>query len=173
MNEFPCRIEVDTGCSIDLVEIGQLAGATRDQLVYLTMWLATSIRSGRQDDVAMVPADGLLTWAPVLLSRDNIDFDTSGLGAEVQMHGTTKDSLTKMAGTDAFYLFHPLLVGRRATLSLAPTGSRATTARLCESRQMSQSVLSCTAVCRLWSAESCPQAHSGRLILAEGARDHM
>ncbi len=47
-----CRIDP----VIDLVEIGQYAGASRDQLLRLTLWLATSM-TGRQDDVAMVPAD--------------------------------------------------------------------------------------------------------------------
>ena len=50
---FPCGMEVETGCRInlvsDLVEIGQHADATRNQLLRLTMWLATSMRS--QHDV--------------------------------------------------------------------------------------------------------------------------
>jgi hypothetical protein len=37
---FPCEMEVDMGCRIDpvidLVEIGQYAGASRDQLLRLT-----------------------------------------------------------------------------------------------------------------------------------------
>jgi hypothetical protein len=49
----------------------------------------------------MVPADqGPLTWAPVLLSVSNIEFDDSCLRAEVLMHGsftaTSKDSLTRI-----------------------------------------------------------------------------
>ncbi len=64
-NGFPCRLEVDQGWHIDLVvylvEIGQYAGAMRHQMLCLTLWLATSIRSSRHDDVAMVPADGPLT----------------------------------------------------------------------------------------------------------------
>ena len=101
---FPCEMEVDMGCRIDpvidLVEIGQYAGASRDQLLRLTLWLATSMTS-RQDDVAMVPADqGPLTWAPVRLSVSNIEFDDSCLRAEVRMHGpftaTSKDSLTRI-----------------------------------------------------------------------------
>jgi hypothetical protein len=100
---FPCKMEVDTGCrfdpAINLVEIGQYAGASRDQLLSrcLTLWSMT----GRQDDVAMVlAAQGPLTWAPVLFSVSNIEFDDSCLGAEVLMHGTfkatTKDSLTRI-----------------------------------------------------------------------------
>jgi hypothetical protein len=73
--------------------------ATRNQLLRLTMWLATSMRSCQHDDG--VPADrGPLTWAPVRLNVDNIVFDTSSLGAEVRMHGnfqvTTRDSLTRI-----------------------------------------------------------------------------
>ncbi len=68
---FPCEMEVDTGCRIDpvinIVEIGQYAGASQDQLLRLTLWLATSM-TGRQDDVAVVPADqGPLTCAPARL----------------------------------------------------------------------------------------------------------
>jgi hypothetical protein len=49
----------------------------------------------------MVPADrGPLTWALVRLNVDNIEFDTSSLGAEVRMHliiqAATRDSLTKL-----------------------------------------------------------------------------
>jgi hypothetical protein len=68
-----CRIDP----VIDLVEIGQYAGASRDQLLRLTLLLATSM-TGRQDDVVMVQADqGQLTWAPVRLSVSNIEFDDS------------------------------------------------------------------------------------------------
>jgi hypothetical protein len=63
----PFRLEVDTGCNInpkiDLVGIGEYADALLQQLLCLIVWLATSMRSGRHDDVAMVPADGQLTWA--------------------------------------------------------------------------------------------------------------
>jgi hypothetical protein len=86
---------------IDLVGIGQFADAARDQLLRLTMWLATSVRSCSDEAVAMAPVDrGPLAWAPVRLSVDNIEFDTSCLCAAVTMHGpfklTTKDSLTKI-----------------------------------------------------------------------------
>jgi hypothetical protein len=92
------------GCCIDpvmdLVEIGQYAGASLDQLLRITFWLATSM-TGRQDDVAMVPADqGPLTWAPVPLSVSNIEFDDSCLRAEVRMHcsftAASKDGLTRI-----------------------------------------------------------------------------
>jgi hypothetical protein len=94
----------DKGCHIepviDLVEIGQYAEATRRQMLCLTLWLAMSIRSSRQDDVAMVQAAGPLTWTPVRLSVSNVEFNESCLVAEVQMHGafkaTKKDSLIRI-----------------------------------------------------------------------------
>jgi hypothetical protein len=50
-------MEVETGCRTDpvsnLVEIGQHADAARNQLLRLTMWLATSMRPYQHDDVAM------------------------------------------------------------------------------------------------------------------------
>ncbi len=49
-----------------------------------------SILSCRQVDVAMVLADGPLTWDPVRLSVDNFEFETSSLEAEVLMHGRFK-----------------------------------------------------------------------------------
>jgi hypothetical protein len=98
-------MEVDTGCInpvIDLIAIGQYAVADREQLLSLTLWLAPSKRSGRQEDIALVPADGPLTWspvrAPVLLSADKVEFDESCLEVAVRVHctfkTTTKDSLT-------------------------------------------------------------------------------
>jgi hypothetical protein len=58
-------MEVDTGCSIypviDLEAIGQYADADLEQLLLLSLWLVPSMRSGRQEDVAQVPADYLLT----------------------------------------------------------------------------------------------------------------
>jgi hypothetical protein len=84
---FPCGMEFETGCRIDLVsDLVEIdADATRNQLLRLTMWLATSMRSCQHDGV---PADrGPLTWAPVRLNVDNIVFDTSSLGAELRMHG--------------------------------------------------------------------------------------
>jgi hypothetical protein len=49
----------------------------------------------------MAPVDhGPLTWAPVRLSMDNIEFDTSSLGAAVRMHctfmATMRDSVTRI-----------------------------------------------------------------------------
>ena len=80
--ETGCRIDPVTRAVSDLVEIGQHADATRNQLLRLTMWLAMSMRSCQHDDVAMVPADrGPFTWATVRLNVDNIEFNTSSLGA--------------------------------------------------------------------------------------------
>jgi ribonuclease HI len=102
-NGFPCGMEVDTGCRIDpvadLVELGLYAEATRDQLLRLTIWLAASMRSCR--DVAIAQVDqGPLTWAPVRLSVNHVQFDDSCLDAEVRIHAaykvTTKDSCTKI-----------------------------------------------------------------------------
>ncbi len=65
---------------IDLVEMGQYADADRDTLLQLTIWLATSLRSCRDKDAEMALEDwGPLSWAPVQLSEDNIEFDTSCL----------------------------------------------------------------------------------------------
>ncbi len=77
-------MEVDTGCRIDpvadLVEIGQCAEATRDQLLRLTIWLAASMLSCQ--DVAIAQVDqGPLTWAPVRLGVNNVQFDDSCLDA--------------------------------------------------------------------------------------------
>jgi hypothetical protein len=61
---------------IDLVGIVQYADALLEQLLCLTLWLATSMRSGRHD-VAMVPAKGQLIWAQVKLSMDKVGFDSA------------------------------------------------------------------------------------------------
>jgi hypothetical protein len=99
---FPCSVEVDTGCfidpAIDLVTIlGQYADADLEQLLRLSLWLAPShmMRSGRQEDVALAPADGALTWAPVWLSVDKVEFDKS-CHSTVTFKTTTTDSLTRI-----------------------------------------------------------------------------
>ena len=96
-------MEVDTGCRIDpvtdLVGIGRHAEATRDQLLRLTLWLATSICDGRVE-IKQQLDQGPLTWAPVRLSVSNVQFDDSCLDAEVQVCAayriTTRDSCTKI-----------------------------------------------------------------------------
>jgi hypothetical protein len=85
------------------VGIGRYAEATRDQLLRLTiwqlLWLAARMLSCR--DVAIAQVDqGPLTWAPVRLSVNNVQFDDSCLDAEVRIHAaykvTTKDSCTRI-----------------------------------------------------------------------------
>jgi hypothetical protein len=87
----------------DLIEIGQYADASREQLLALTLWLAPSLWSCRDGDAAM--ADRVpLTWEPVRLCTDNVEFDSSCLGAEVEVHdgwtvtGTNQDSAIQIEG---------------------------------------------------------------------------
>jgi hypothetical protein len=98
-------MEVDTGSRIDpvadLVGIGWYAEATRDQLLRLTLWHPASMRSCRDETMAIAQVDqGPLTWAPVRLSVNNVQFDDSCLDAEVRIYAaykvTTKDSCTKI-----------------------------------------------------------------------------
>ncbi len=69
----------------DLIEIGQYADASREQLLVLTLCLAPSLWSCRDDDAAMADR-GPPTWEPVRLSTDSVEFDSSCLGAEVEVH---------------------------------------------------------------------------------------
>jgi hypothetical protein len=93
-------MEVDTGCRIDpvadLVGISRYAEATRDQLLRLTIWLAASMLSCRDAAIAQVD-QGPLSWTPVLLSVNNVQFDC--LDAEVRIYAAykvkTKDSCTR------------------------------------------------------------------------------
>ena len=102
---FPCSMETESTGRIDpvtdLVEIGQYADADRETLLQLTIWLATSLRSCRDKDAEMALEDrGPLSWAPVRLSEENIEFDTSCLETAEARHGDfrlmTKDSLTRI-----------------------------------------------------------------------------
>ena len=102
---FPCSMENESTGRIDpvtdLVEIGQYADADRDTLLQLTIWLATSLRSCRDQDTEMALEDrGPLSWAPVRLSEEHIEFDTSCLETAEARHGDfrlmTKDSLTRI-----------------------------------------------------------------------------
>ncbi len=71
-------------------QLGQFADTGRDALLKLTTWLATStsLRSFRDDDAEMALVDqGPLSWAPVRLSEENIEFDTRSLEAEETRHG--------------------------------------------------------------------------------------
>jgi hypothetical protein len=83
----------------DLVEIGQFAEEDRDQLLTLTLWLATSMRSRRDEDVIMVDR-GPLAWAPGRLSTEHVEFDTCSMETDVQVHGAfeniSKDRLIRI-----------------------------------------------------------------------------
>ncbi len=102
-NGFPCRGEEEAAGSVDpvgdLVEIGQFAEADRDQLLTLTLWLATSMRSRRDEDVIMPDRDPL-AWAPVRMSTEHLEFDTCSTETDVQVHGASeiisKDGITRI-----------------------------------------------------------------------------
>jgi hypothetical protein len=81
VHKLPIRVDP----VVDLLEIGQFADASRNQLLQLTWWLAPSLRSCKDDNVVMVDR-GPLTWAPVSLSTDRVVFDTSCLGTETEHH---------------------------------------------------------------------------------------
>ncbi len=104
-NSFPCSRESKLPARVDpvtdLIEIGQYADASREQLLALTLWLAPGLWSCRDDDAAMADR-GPLTWKPVRLSTDRLEFDSSCLGAEVEVHDgwtvTHQDSTTHIKG---------------------------------------------------------------------------
>ena len=102
-NGFPCGEEEEAAGRVDpvgdLVEIGQFAEADRDQLLALTLWLATSMRSRRDEDAIMADR-GPLAWAPVRLSTQHVEFDTCSMKTDVEVHGAfeiiSKDGLTRI-----------------------------------------------------------------------------
>jgi hypothetical protein len=102
-NGFPCREEEEAAGSVDpvgdLVEIGQFTEPDRDQLPTLTLWLATSMRSHRDEDVIMADLSPL-AWAPVRLSTEHVEFDTCSMEMDVQVHGAfeiiSNDGLTRI-----------------------------------------------------------------------------
>jgi len=104
-NGFPCSRESELPVRVDpatdLIEIGQYAGASREQLLALTLWLAPSLWSCQDDDAPMADG-GPLTWEPVRLSTDRVEFDSTCLGAEVEVHDgwtvTHQDSTTQIKG---------------------------------------------------------------------------
>ena len=65
----------------------------------LTLWLATSMRSRRDEDVIMANW-GPLAWTPVRLSTEHVEFDTCSMETDVQVHGAfeiiSKDGLTRI-----------------------------------------------------------------------------
>ena len=79
----------------DLVGLGQFAGAERGNLLSLTIWLTSTLRSKGTEDARMADR-GPLTWAPIQLSTERVVFDTSCLEAvsETQCGNgcTAKDS---------------------------------------------------------------------------------
>jgi hypothetical protein len=82
-----CRIDP----VVDLVWICRslYAEATRDQLQRLTIWLAASMKSCQDVAIAQVDQDPL-TWAPVRLSFNNVQFNDSCLDAEVKKYADYK-----------------------------------------------------------------------------------
>ncbi len=98
---FPCGGEKEAAGSVDpvgdLVEIGQFAEADRDRLLTLTLWLATRMRSRRDEDVIMTDR-GPLAW--VRLSMEHVEFDTCSMETDVEVHGAfeiiSKDGLTRI-----------------------------------------------------------------------------
>ena len=87
-NGFPCGTEHETtrvDPVADLIGIGQFVGASREQLLKLTLGLAPTLRSCRDNDVVMVDR-GPLAWEPVRLSTDNVFLDTNCLSRQVQRH---------------------------------------------------------------------------------------
>jgi len=82
---------------IELVEIGQFAGASREQLLKLTKWLAPQLRPVMGEGMAAAQRDlNPLAWAPARLSRERVEFDTSGLDKNVKRHGNLQ--LTTQGG---------------------------------------------------------------------------
>jgi hypothetical protein len=85
----------------DLIEIGQYADASTEQLLALTLWLGPSLGPCRDDDAGMADR-GPLTWEHVRLCTDHVQFDSSCLGAEVEVHDgwtvTHQDSTTQIEG---------------------------------------------------------------------------
>ncbi len=68
------------------------------QLLTLTLWLASSMRSRLNEGVIMADRRPL-AWAPIRLSTEHVKFDTSSLETDVQVHGPfkiiSKDGLTR------------------------------------------------------------------------------
>jgi len=96
---FPCAALPRTDPVQDLVGIGQFAGAEREVLLPLTIWLASTLRSKGTGDARMADR-GPLTWAPIQLSTERVVFDTSCLEGTSETHGgyvcTAKDSVVRI-----------------------------------------------------------------------------
>ncbi len=83
----------------DLVGIGQFAGAEREALLPLTIWLASTLRSKGTWDARMAEQSPLI-WAPIQLSTERVVFDTSCLECASETHCghvcTAKDSVVRI-----------------------------------------------------------------------------
>ena len=84
---------------VSLTEIGQYADAERANLLALTLWLAPTLRTRRDEDIAMADR-GPISWASVRLSMDRIEFNDDCLQPDVQCHGAfeimSKDGLSQI-----------------------------------------------------------------------------
>ena len=101
-NGFPCRVDGYTDQTdpvVSLTEIGQYADAERANLLALTLWLAPTLRTRRDQDIAMADR-GPISWASVRLSMDRIEFNDDCLQSDVQCHGafeiTNRDGLSRI-----------------------------------------------------------------------------
>ena len=134
---FPCdfpRSEeaVRVNPVIDLTEIGQFAGATQAQLLALTLWLAPSIRT-RKENTLMVDR-GPLSWAPIHLSTERVFFDQDCLTPEKEEYGQfsviSHDGISKLES--AGRLLGTLNQSRFKLLAEECTARRVDTEYLCE-----------------------------------------
>ena len=101
-NGFPCRIDDNTDLTdpvVSLTSIGQYADAERANLLALMLWLAPTLRTRRDEDLAMADS-GLISWASIRLGMDRIEFNDDCLQPDVQSHGafeiTSRDGLSRI-----------------------------------------------------------------------------
>jgi len=71
---------------VSLTDIGQYADADRANLLALTLWLAPTLRTRRDEDLAMADR-GPISWASVRLSTERIEFNDDCLQPDVQSYG--------------------------------------------------------------------------------------
>ena len=83
---FPFDAMPSTDPVQDLVGIGQFAGADQCDLLSLTTWLASTLRSKGTKDARMADRGGPLLWPPIQLSSERVKFDTSCLGRVSETH---------------------------------------------------------------------------------------
>ena len=101
-NGFPCRIDDNTDLTdpvVSLTSIGQYADAERANLLALMLWLAPTLRTRRDEDLAMADR-GPISWASIRLGMDRIEFNDDCLQPDVQSHGafeiTSRDGLSRI-----------------------------------------------------------------------------